>query len=168
MLQPNPGMLLKTLRTGLKAKVLPALDRDSAAGRQLRASLYLIGRLEQSWDLYHQHLRKDNQDLEDTLRSILGKLISSDSEGDFEQLLEELETTSSDDSELEGLNDPALITATRANLILQDIASRLQMQLSPVAGLTGIARECAESLANLYRRMSDRDLIYVGEKPTKK
>lgn len=169
MLQPNPGMLLKTLRNGLKSEVLPALERDGPAGRQLRASLYLLTRLERSWDLYHQHVYADNKDLERTLRATLNKLISSGCEGNFELLLEELEAANGDGArDLVGLNDPALITATSINLVLQDIASRLQNELSSTTTVTGSTTECAMSLAELYKRMAERDVFFVGEQPSKK
>ena len=167
MLQPNPGMLLKTLRNGLKTEVLPALERESGPGRQLRASLYLIARLEQSWDLYHQHVQKDNRDLEETLRAILGKLVSSRCGGDFERLLNELETANLDKTNIQGINDPELINATRINLVLQGIASRLQRQLGVDGDMSGITMECSESLRKLYQRMAERDVILVGEEPAK-
>jgi hypothetical protein len=105
MLRPSPGELLSGLRASLTSEVLPALPKG-AAHSQLKAALHLMGRLEKSWDLAHDHIAKDNADME----AVLGPL------ADIAPPV----------TEPSGYNDPALRTAAARNLQLQTILAAQQ------------------------------------------
>jgi hypothetical protein len=165
MLKPNPGMLLARLRTSLKEQVLPELD-DAAASKQLKASLHLIGRLEKSWDLYAQHVASDNADIEKSLTIVLQKLTDAGAEASaVANLQDALKRVGFGGADIPGLNDPALISASRRNLALQGLLIQVEDLLDCLSDSPELVSECRSGLARLYRRMTERDSVYVGDQP---
>jgi hypothetical protein len=100
MLRPSTGELLAGLRASLTSGVLPSLPKG-AAQSQLKAALHMLGRLEKSWDLAHNHIAQDNADME----KVLGLV------ADMRPAAEEPA----------GYNDPVLRQAAARNLHLQGI-----------------------------------------------
>jgi hypothetical protein len=100
MLRPSTGELLAGLRASLISGVLPSLPKGPAHS-QLKAALHLLGRLEKSWDLAHNHIAQDNADIEQVLGPLAEVLPPA--------------------GEPAGYNDPALRNAAARNLQLQTI-----------------------------------------------
>ena len=163
MLLPNPGSLIHSLRSNLNDSVLPALAKGDAQ-RQLKAALHLLGRLEKSWDLYGQHVREDNKDIETTIAAIFEKLSEAKASEIFKQLQNQLNQYEHVVESISGLNDPELADATHRNLQLQECLQNLEGMLVKTH-LDGDTRKtCNEYLVALYRRMAMRDSIYVGDR----
>ncbi|MEZ5481563.1 MAG: hypothetical protein R3E73_05115 [Porticoccaceae bacterium] len=164
MLLPNPGLLIKSLRSSLKSEVLPALEKG-AAFRQLKASLHLLERLERSWDLFPQHVQQDNTDLEKTLIDVLEKLVASTDKTSFDDLLQQLKAIPEMNKVVKGINDPVLNLAAQRNFALQNLLEEVQGELDKFESDKKLKNACERSLNELYRRMVARDAIYVGDKP---
>lgn len=160
MLSPNPGNLLGNLRRILKDKVLSALPAG-AAQRQLKAALHLLGRLEKSWDLMPFYLQADNQDIEAVLAGIAQDLPAADPlQGRVMVGL-----SSEPPANLpEGVNCPDLARLVNRNQALQELLNEVQRaQMSP--DQAELAKASSEQLAQLYRRMTARQLTLMGDLP---
>lgn len=160
MLSPNPGNLLGNLRRVLKDNVLSALPAG-AAQRQLKAALHLLGRLEKSWDLLPFYLQADNQDIEAELTRMARDLPAADAlQG---RLLAGLGAEPADTLP-EGINCPELARLVNRNQMLQALLIEVQSaQMSLQA--TPEATKSSEQLAQLYRRMTARQLTLMGDLP---
>lgn len=144
MLQPDPGQLLAGLQKALARGVLPKLE-DAGARRQLKAALHMLGRLSRSWDLPHELLRADNEDIEQVL-SGLG--------GDIEDVADAAS----------GVNDPHLAKALRRNRALRAAIEATEARLRAAPVEAGRAAGLA-ALQGLCARMARRELVLVGDAP---
>jgi len=161
MLLPNPGKLLSAVSATLTDAVLPELQRGSGY-RQLKAAIHLIKRLQRTWDLYHAHVHKDNEDMLGTLHQVFDVLDGSCHGSLLADLRPKL-ADAGEDQAMEGINDPDLARASQANLALQALVCEIEERLTGLDGSDSEVAECRNLLSNLYRRMVLRDSVYVGD-----
>lgn len=166
MLLPSPGVLLKGLAESLRDSVLPNISTVSAQ-KQMKAALHLLGRLEKTWDLFHQHVENDNADIEAALQQIFSALTSNDQR--LVALKARFMESTAGDNLVVGFNDPEAAAMAAANIRLREILHTLEEILahSPDENQSAVAA-CQIQLAGLYQRMAMRDAIYVGDLPVTK
>lgn len=164
MLLPSPGDLLRGIRIGLAASVLPVVPKG-VAERQLKAAVFILRRLERIWDLLPAHVDADNADVETVLGSVLTELVAAEGGEGYGDLQGRLSALAG--AELappSGFNDPALRARAARNRALHQILETVELRLRRNALLDPrIAAECHSALGALYRRMAERDSLSVGD-----
>lgn len=162
MFKPTVGELLYDVRRGLEEVVLP-FTGSGAAGRQLKASLQILRRLERTWDRLPSFLVADNDDVAATIRVVLARIgEANDGSRRYADLIAKLQ-------DLAVAQPPPFISDLQAgNLgarnealhgLLAELGSRIRRDVELDHA---IGRECELLLLNLYARMLRRDANALG------
>lgn len=156
MIDPSTGTLLGYLRRALQETVLPAVT-DTAAQKQLKAGIHLLGRLHKTWDLWPEYLSRDNQDIEDFFRMLAADYPH------LESLLGDCLAGDDLRKETPGYNCPVLQALQQSNARLHRKLECLQerLQQNCLEGKDG--KRIGGALNALYRRMARRDSVLVGD-----